>query len=171
MKNSKRIVGVIVGVGVLGWFSIVHAEPVGNEPEGKAEPPIAVRIIEATGCAKSGIRLRVEIMNNRETPYRFSVCTGRIVCCVEDMFVLVEHGDTGVGLLDARRATDKTERGEVLLVGGAVYSFPMTIPLDRLPEDCRVPGMSLGIKLGFLTEDAISVNSEKTTLVLTASSP
>ncbi len=170
MKNKGIIVGVFVCIVGLGLQPYLQAESTDNEPAEQTDHPIAIRIVEASGCEKNGIKLRVEMANIQDTSYRFSICTGRILCCVKGMFIVLTYADTGIGLLDAERATGQQETGEVILVGGAVYSFPITIPLERLPDDYSVPGLSLDVELGFLA-DGGPIHSEKATVMLAASTP
>ena len=134
--------------------------------EGEAPPPVAVAIVESSVSKDAGIRLRVEIRNEGGRPRRVSVCTARKLCCISDMFAVVEFDDTGKSMRDAGDP-EKAEACEVYLVKGAVYSFPMQIALDRLPSECRArAGKPIAFKLGFLVGGGETVYSDKVSLTL-----
>ena len=157
---------LLVGAMILGLTCRLSAEGKAPEPGRKAAPPVAIAIVESSVSQEDGIQLRVEIRNQSGQPCRFSVCPARKLCCVSDMFAVVEFDDTGKSMRDVGDP-EKAEACEVYLVKGAIYSFPMQIALDRLPAECRAKaGKPIGFKLGFLVGGGETVYSDKVTLTL-----
>lgn len=157
---------LLAGAMLLGLTCRLSAEGEAPETDRNAPPPVAVAIVESSVSRTDGIRLRVEIRNESGQPRRFSVCSARKLCCVSDMFAVVEFDDTGKSMRDVGDP-EKAEACEVYLVKGAVYSFPMQIALDRLPAECRArAGKPIDCKLGFLVGGGETVYSDKVSLTL-----
>ena len=164
--NAYGKYALLAGAMMLGLTCRLSAE--GDAPEAgrKAPPPVAVAIVESSVSRTDGIRLRVEIRNQSGQPHRFSVCSARKLCCVSDMFAVVEYDDFGKSMRDVGDPA-KAEACEVYLVKDAVYSFPMQIALDRLPSECRArAGKPIAFKLGFLVGGGETVYSDKVSLTL-----
>ncbi len=152
MNLHRHMTSLLASLAIIGLTHPLTAdEPTTGKSEG-APPAITIQIVETTVRKDSSILLRVEIHNKGATPYRMALCPHRKLCCVKDMFALVEFDDTGMGLRDT---SDKEpqETCEVYLVAGAIYSFPMEMAADRLPKECRTkPGVPIDFKLGFLAD-------------------
>ena len=127
---------------------------------------MAIAIVESSVSRDEGIQLRIEIRNPNGPPFRVSVCPSRKLCCISNMFAIVEYDGSGKSMRDFG-VPEKSEACEVYLVQGAIYSFPMQIALDRLPSACRAKaGTPIDFKLGFILDNGETAYSDKVALTL-----
>lgn len=124
---------------------------------------IVTEVKEAT--VAKGIKAHVAMTNKGPGPFVTGICPAMELCCVKNLHPMLAYDDTGLGLLDLCM-TNRASRYSIFLPVGTTFSFDLTIPLEKLPDNIRVAGKVVQVYVAYRFDDGTFLESNRSSCTL-----